>query len=265
MKEIKLAGKRILYYDSIDEMPVVRYQLFNKYLLIDSGVGSDLSSITDHMNRLYILIEKGDIKQVGVELQNLHQNMLFISENISPKYLSFCTLIYAIDNVEIKDVSEDNLKNVWQSINTNATNGVINAMIEYIKKKVDSETDIFFPAMKDSASTKDYYSQLKQRAELVLRGITGEDVQKEVDELTKKILLQYTPTTYVGKDSVEVVMMKQFEEICFLISQKGSRNPKDMTVLEFYTAYDMVKKQVKPNTGSIQKGKRSINTNTPPQ
>ena len=43
MRKIVLAKHKVELYDSIDELPIVRFHKYNKMLLIDAGVGSDLS------------------------------------------------------------------------------------------------------------------------------------------------------------------------------------------------------------------------------
>jgi len=39
MKNLIVNKKVVRVYDSIDEMPIVNFQKYNKYLLIDSGIG----------------------------------------------------------------------------------------------------------------------------------------------------------------------------------------------------------------------------------
>ena len=46
-------------YDSIDELPIQRFQKYNKFLLIDSGVGSDLQDVLNHIDRAKIYIKAG--------------------------------------------------------------------------------------------------------------------------------------------------------------------------------------------------------------
>lgn len=47
MKKVTLQGHKIEIYDSIDELPIVRFQIYNKYLLLDCGIGSDMESVDD--------------------------------------------------------------------------------------------------------------------------------------------------------------------------------------------------------------------------
>lgn len=76
-----------------------------------------------------------------------------------------------------------------------------------------------------------------------------------------KILDMYSPKSFQGKTSLEVMRIKDFEESVVFLSQHMSRDPKTMTVLEFYQALETVldrnKKQNKVN-GQSNKGIRSV-------
>ena len=63
MKTGKINKHTVEIFDAIDEMPIQRFQKYNKYMLIDSGVGSDLQDILDHVERakIYIKMTKGTI------------------------------------------------------------------------------------------------------------------------------------------------------------------------------------------------------------
>ena len=43
MKTTKIGERAVVLYDSIDELPILRFHAYNKMLLIDAGVGSVLN------------------------------------------------------------------------------------------------------------------------------------------------------------------------------------------------------------------------------
>ena len=45
MKTLYINNHEIKVYDSIDELPIINFQKYNKYVLIDSGLGSDIDSV----------------------------------------------------------------------------------------------------------------------------------------------------------------------------------------------------------------------------
>ena len=110
MRTLIVNKKVIRVYDGIDEMPIVNFQKYNKYLLIDSGIGSDSDDIDAHIVKVARYIKANDSKKALQELQNMRQNMYMVNNEISPKYLAFAALIHSIDGKELNDLSDDGLK-----------------------------------------------------------------------------------------------------------------------------------------------------------
>ena len=93
MKTVFIKGKKIQLYDSIDEMPIVNFQKYNKCVLIDSGLGSDIDSIDNHIVDIAKYVKNGDTKNALQELQNMRQTMHMIVSGVSPKNLALAALI----------------------------------------------------------------------------------------------------------------------------------------------------------------------------
>jgi len=55
----------------------------------------------------------------------------------------------------------------------------------------------------------------------------------------------YEPKVFSGRASAEVKFIKGFEEAVVFLNQYVPRDPKSMTVLEFYQTLETVKKQTK--------------------
>ena len=45
MKKMTLGTHKVVMYDSIEELPIVRFQKYNKMLMLDAGLGSDVTDI----------------------------------------------------------------------------------------------------------------------------------------------------------------------------------------------------------------------------
>lgn len=133
MKTITVKGKVIKLYDSIDEMPITNFQKYNKYILLDAGLGSDVNSVDEHIVNLAKLI-KTDMAKAQQELQNLRQNMHMIVSGISPKYMAFAALIQSIDNKPLDNLSDDYLKEVISSIKE-IKHSTIASFLMWVKKK----------------------------------------------------------------------------------------------------------------------------------
>lgn len=134
MKTITLNDNVLKLYDDIDELPIVNFQKFNKYMLIDSGVGSDADSIDRHITKLAKLVKSDDKAQALQELQNMRQNMYMIVNNISPIHLAFTALIYSFNGQLITDLSDENLKAILHRLQHAKRSKIVDIVLNFKKK-----------------------------------------------------------------------------------------------------------------------------------
>ena len=243
MKTIIIKNKKIKLYDSIDEMPIANFQKYNKCILIDSGLGSDVDSIDRHIVNIAKFINKGDKKNAMQELQNMRQNMHMIVSNVSPENLAFAALIHSIDGKEQKDLSDSHLQELNDELKE-IPRGSFSSLLSELKKKLSTELELYFPSEFDSAKEKEAYAKLKSRTLFQLQEIIEDkNYAEQIAELDAIIFSLYRPKNFVGKESEEIKYDKQFESACMIISQKTGMNAKQMTVLEFYNTLINIRKQ----------------------
>lgn len=255
MKNLLINNKIIRVYDSIDEMPIINFQKYNKYLLIDSGIGSDADDIDAHIIKIAKFIKANNSKKALQELQNMRQNMYMVNNEISPKYLAFAALIHSIDGKEVNDLSDDGLKKLLEDLKNIKHSKVIDFLL-WLKKKVTNELETYFPGDFVNPKEKEAYDKLKNRTLLVLDTIINDNDNTEQIELIDTMMLNmHTPKAFIGSDSVEVKYDKQFESTCLLIAQKTSMDAKKMTVLQFYNAIDNIKAQAEAEAKSLKRNK----------
>ena len=256
MKNLLINKKIVRVYDSIDEMPIVNFQKYNKYLLIDSGIGSDADDIDAHIVKIAKYIKSNNNKKALQELQNMRQNIYMVNSEISPKYLAFAALIHSVDGKEVNDLSDDGLKKLLQDLKEVKHSKVIDFLL-WLKKKVTSELEIYFPGDFVNPKEKDAYDKLKQRTLLVLDSMINDtDNSEQIETIDMIMLNMHSPKSYIGSESVEIKYDKQFESTCLLIAQKTSMDAKKMTVLQFYNAVDNIKQQLEAESKSVKRHKR---------
>ena len=134
MRHLRINDKNVKVYDSIDEMPIVNFQKYNKYLLIDSGIGSDVDDIDSHIVKIAKYINANDHKKALAELQNMRQNIYMVNCEISPKYLAFAALIHSVDGKEVTDLSDDGLKKLLSDIKEVKHSAVVEFLMKLKKK-----------------------------------------------------------------------------------------------------------------------------------
>lgn len=96
MKECIINKHNVVLYDSIDELPMSRFHKYNKMLLVDAGVGSDLSDFDRHIEKVIRYLNSPTPNMATVELENMRQNIYFIQSEVSPRHLAFAVLVKSI-------------------------------------------------------------------------------------------------------------------------------------------------------------------------
>lgn len=248
MKTVQLKGMSVEIYDAIEELPILRFHKYNKMLLVDAGVGSDLADFDRHIEKAIRYAGSTTPNLAVTELQNLRQNVYFIQSEVSPRYLAFAVLVKSINGTPCNDLSDDGLQKTL-NLFSNVPHSEITAQLDAVKKKIDDELRLYFPRLFDDATLKEYYDKLKQRTLIVLRtiidGQTTDTAAKEIDDITSELITYFNPQVFTGSDSVEIKHDRQFENMCLILSQNLHIDPKKFTVLEYYNAFEYIKEQSK--------------------
>ena len=252
MEKIKFNGHTLEVYDSIQELPISRFQMYNLNLMIDAGVGSDINDFDVRCNKVRQHMKK-DVDLASKELFNLQQLFRLIVGNMNPKMRAFIVMIHKIDGrvINDEDLSDDGINDIISELGKKRFSfGIYKSFMNRIKKKIDYEFDAFFPKMVNTPQIKEFYSKLKLRSMLMLREIAeaelGSDYSGQLKKLEDYLFGVVKPKKFSGHDGVEVQSILRFEETCVLLSQnKVSVNPRGMTTLSFYKALDVVAQQLK--------------------
>ena len=252
MKTIRIANNKVEIYDSIDDLPILRYQKFNKCLLIDSGIGSSVNDIDSHITKIAKFITLDNKESALQELQNMRQNFFMITSEISPKYLAFGVMVKSVNGVEQLDLSDEALKALVERLNIN--NSLLSKIVEDIKKNLESELDLYWPnEFKDKKDAKFFQllqKQIELKAESIIADKDNSDAIREIDE---QLFTLFKPQIFYGNKSVEIVFDKNFEVACTIIAQETSLNAREMNVLQFYETISTIRKQAEEKAKAYNK------------
>ena len=248
MVTAKIGKHTIEFYDTIEELPIVRFHKYQKLLLVDAGVGSDIAAFDQRTEKARRFILAGKPEQAMQELENLRQCVYLIQTGITPKHRAFAALITMLDGEDCTDISDDALAAITERLQDIPDNE-LTAQLEAVKKKIDGELMLYFPALFNDSEVKEYYDILKKRTLEILKGIvageTAPDKSQIVEKLTTALITYSNPKLFTGSDGVEVQFERQFENLCLVLSEQLHVESKKYTVLEFYNAFDFVKERVK--------------------
>jgi len=76
---------QIIFYDSDKVLPYRRYQKFNKHMMIDLEVGSNIVDYDRRMSRAISYLNNQDSKSAAIELTNQRQCLYNALEGYSPR------------------------------------------------------------------------------------------------------------------------------------------------------------------------------------
>lgn len=245
MKKIKLGAHELTVYDSIEELPILRFHKFNKALIIDAHIGTTVADAIRHLQKTILLIQSKRTEDAVTELQNMQQSLNFMQNDVSPKSMAFAALVAEIDGKRNDDLSDTALADVSEKINDVAV-AELNKAIAAQKKKIEDELTAYFGDMVNDNADKSLYDIIRRRALLQLEAVTEErEPSPEIEELTKKIVLHSKPKCFTGNNNFETLYDKQFQRVVLALSQRLNVDAKQFTVMEYYNAIELCKQQDK--------------------
>ncbi len=134
----KIGHRIVKYYDGeLVHIPYHRMVAFDKAILIDSTLGSDLNAVNKYDNLILSYIEKGDKKLARQACENRRIILHNIISNVSPEYDAFCALVHSLDG---KQVSPSEAKEI---LSTQVTRSIIQRVIYNVKKNLKQNVESF--------------------------------------------------------------------------------------------------------------------------
>ena len=135
MVKIEIGKHKIEFYNAIDELPIARFHKYQKYLLVDSGIGGDIEAFDVHIEKVrrYLMDSKTDnaIKELG----NMRQSINLILSGINPKHMAFATLITNIDGKSYDTITDDSITEILDKL-SDITVKDLTVQLEAVKKKL---------------------------------------------------------------------------------------------------------------------------------
>ena len=113
---MNLGTHKVVMYDSIEELPIVRFQKYNKMLMLDAGLGSDVTALDGHLARVSEYIKAGDLTNAAGEIDNLRQTLFNVQNGLTPHFMSLIPLMAEVDGEPLTDLSDENLQRVYDRL-----------------------------------------------------------------------------------------------------------------------------------------------------
>lgn len=124
-------------YDEIKEMPIRRAHEFNKLLLQDAGIGSDMESVGRHFSMFHSLIKTDKKAELMQEATNLHNNLFFIIQGLNIRSYCFASLVAEIDGRKYNDLSTSGAEKTVEALEkVGLRNEHVTDLLDELKKKL---------------------------------------------------------------------------------------------------------------------------------
>lgn len=108
---------RVEFYASPHDLPIKRFQKFNKHVMIDTEVGVSFDDFEQRTHKAVAFLANGMIEDGLKELENRRQLVFNAFEEYSPKHYALALMVKKIDGVECKDMTEEGLSNILEKLN----------------------------------------------------------------------------------------------------------------------------------------------------
>ena len=203
MIERTVAGHKLVFYDSVEDLPIVQFHRYSKFLLVESGVGDNINDIDRHITKIFNFF--GDRKKMQQELLNLRQCLYVIATEQDIHNKATLCLVRSVDGKVWEDFSD---KVFEDSLQKNYT--------DLLRRKA-----------------------LLQIASIV----KDEDNKEQIEAVDASIYRMQNPKGFMGQDSEEVRFDKQFEDMCLLMAKEFGGGIKKYTTMEFYAAFERLTRQ----------------------
>lgn len=248
MHKIQIGDHSLELYQTIGELPARRYSLFQKYTIIESGVGSDINAISAHFAKLFEFIAWDMKEDAEREARNMFYNFYTMLEQLYIPGLAFCCTLHRVDGKPLEDTSEDALRLLVQKLSDwGLTHDICAGWMDGFKKKIYSELKQYFPGYFNDEQTIEYYSKIKARILAVAEAVDAKDMQlaeQRLRDIDKYFTEQLKPQDFDvdSEQNASVQADITFETLCGVLESNGVANAADMTVMQFYSRLEYFRK-----------------------
>ena len=116
MKKVQIRENEITFYSSAEEMPIRRYQRFNKFLMMDNEIGSDFEDFNKRGAKAVSLLKNKMIDEAVIELENRRMMVYNAFMEYSPQGRALAILVYSINGKVIENYTSDILDDVLKEL-----------------------------------------------------------------------------------------------------------------------------------------------------
>lgn len=229
-------------FDSIQNLPILRFQKFNKYQMQSVEIGN---SFEDYDNRTLKIIQflKKDMKSDAIkELENRRQSYWNAMNEFTPKGKSFAVLVKRIDDVKYDLFAPDDLDRCLEHLNRIGFD-IESSMtkLKEVKKKIEAELVVYYPKYFPKNGNIEHTILRVKRMNAMLDGlIESKDNEKHIFDIEKDILKEDKPNVWNihQEDNMERTLEVDFHKFAIAVTEKTGQKISEIMTFTFYATVE---------------------------
>jgi hypothetical protein len=252
MTEVEINNHKLKLYKSAEELPVLRYSRFQKYQIIESGIGSNIEAVSNHFAKVFEFFAHSMHEEAFNETKNMFYNFNNLLEGNNIQSMSFACLVHSIDGVPFTDVTESGLEELLVKLDTiGVSQEYCTGYVEEVKKKIGNELQLIAPTFFNDADSYELFGFIKNKIALLAKAAQYEEIPTEIQDRLKEIdafLAKKNAPDNFDSDDPENVMLTcdtNFEQLCAVLEGNGVSDSRNLTVLQFYVRLEHFRKVAK--------------------
>ena len=113
------------FYESIEELPLQRFNAFNKYVMLDAELGATVQDFDQKTTKIHRFLASGMIKEGRQALMNLRNVVHNILTETNTRGLAFACLIKKVNGKNLESYDSDHLKELLSKLSKAGLSGAI--------------------------------------------------------------------------------------------------------------------------------------------
>jgi len=144
---------RIELFDNTQNLPILRFQKFNKYMMIANEIGNTFHDYDARTAKALQFLQKEMVPEAMQELNNRRQAVFNAYNEFSPKGKAFAVLVKKIDDKRYDGISPDELDEVLKHLDKIGL-GYLDSLEAVEKVKKNSKLNYKFTTRNTSQETE---------------------------------------------------------------------------------------------------------------
>lgn len=107
--KIEVNGNVIELYTSYEDLPMERFNKFNKFILKDSDIGGDIPSYVQRIQRAIDFLNAGSNEDAVQELNNLSYTVIALFNEYNLSQCAFACMVKKINNKPKDDLTDEGI------------------------------------------------------------------------------------------------------------------------------------------------------------